>query len=137
MVNKEASVNKGLRTVALATLTCFLTTQCVSGFPSAGIEITGGREMPAYLSIDVPAELGTVDTLYEAPASANPQFILHIQNAHANYQAQMKIKQLLGYMNKKYGFKTIFVEGASEKLDPDYLRLDDKVDAHEGPSHRG
>ncbi|MDD5226142.1 MAG: hypothetical protein PHV97_03025, partial [Candidatus Omnitrophica bacterium] len=47
----------------------------------------------------------------------------HIQNAHANYQAQMKIKQLLGYMNKKYGFKTIFVEGASEKLDADYLRL--------------
>jgi len=35
----------------------------------------------------------------------------------------MKIKQLLGYMNKKYGFKTIFVEGASEKLDADYLRL--------------
>ena len=116
-------MNKGLRAVAAFTLFFFLTTQCVSAAPGAGIEMAGQRELPSYLSIDIPAELGTVDALYEAPAGANPQFILHIQNAHANYQAQMKIKQLLGYMNKKYGFKTIFVEGASEKLDADYLRL--------------
>ena len=116
-------MKKGLRVIAMVTLGCFLTTQCVSGAPAAGIQITGGRELPAYLSLDVPAELGSLDALYEAPASVNPQFILHIQNAHANYDAQMKIKQLLGYMNKKYGFKTIFVEGAVEKLDPDYLRL--------------
>jgi len=107
----------------MITLVCFLTTQSMWGAPSAGIEMAGSRELPAYLSIDVPVELGTVDALYEAPAGANPQFILHIQNAHANYQAQMKIKQLLQYMNKKYGFKTIFVEGASEKLNADYLRL--------------
>jgi len=113
----------GLKVVSTVTLVCFLTTQCVWGAPAAGIEMAAGRELPAYLSIDVPADLGTVDALYEAPAGASPQFILHIQNAHANYQAQMKIKQLLGYMNKKYGFKTIFVEGASEKLDADYLRL--------------
>jgi len=116
-------MKKGLKTIAAVTLFCFLTTQCVSAAPGAGIEMAGQRELPSYLSMDVPAELGTVDALYEAPAGANPQFILHIQNAHANYQAQMKIKQLLGYMNKKYGFKTIFVEGASEQLDADYLRL--------------
>ncbi|MFA7255789.1 MAG: hypothetical protein WC133_06805, partial [Candidatus Omnitrophota bacterium] len=116
-------MRKGLRVVATVTLFFFLTTQCVSAAPGAGIQMAGQRELPSYLSMDIPAELGTVDSLYEAPAGANPQFILHIQNAHANYQAQMKIKQLLGYMNKKYGFKTIFVEGASEKLDADYLRL--------------
>ena len=116
-------MGKGIKIVAVATLFCFLSTQCVSAAPGAGIEITGGRELPAYLSIDIPAELGTVDSLYEAPGGANPQFILHIQNAHANYQAQMKIKLLLQHMNKKYGFKTIFVEGATEKLDPDQLRL--------------
>ncbi len=116
-------MKKRLKVAAFATLVCFLTTQSVWGAPMAGIEMTGQRELPAYLSIDIPAELGTVDALYEAPAGANPQFILHIQNAHANYQAQMKIKQLLQHMNKKYGFTTIFVEGASEKLDADYLRL--------------
>ncbi len=116
-------MKKSLKVVATVTLVCFLTTQTVWGAPGAGIEMAGKMELPAYLSIDIPAEFGTVDSLYEAPAGANPQFILHIQNAHANYQAQMKIKQLLGYMNKKYGFSTIFVEGASEKLDPDYLRL--------------
>ena len=117
-------MKKGLKVIALATLVCFLTTQSVWGAPGATIEMAGARELPGYLNIDVPAEFGTVDALYEAPASGNPpQFILHIQNAHANYQAQIKIKQLLGYMNKKYGFTTIFVEGASEKLDADYLRL--------------
>jgi hypothetical protein len=89
----------------------------------AGIEMAGKRELPFYLSIDIPEELGTVEALYEAPSGANSQFILHIQNAHANYQAQIKIKQLLQHMNKNYGFKTIFVEGATEKLDPDQLRL--------------
>ncbi len=116
-------MKKGLRVVATITLVCFLTTQSVWGAPTAGIEIANARELPTYLSIDVPAELGTVDALYEAPGAAHPQFILHIQNAHANYDAQVKIKQLLEYMNKKYGFKTIFVEGASSKMDADYLRL--------------
>ncbi|MFH0985283.1 MAG: hypothetical protein V1882_07075 [Candidatus Omnitrophota bacterium] len=113
----------GLKVVAAVTLLCFVTTQCISAAPGVGIEIANPREVPSYLSLDVPAELGTVDSLYEAPASANPQFVLHIQNAHANYEAQMKIKQLLAHMDKRYGFKTIFVEGASEKLDADYMRL--------------
>lgn len=112
-----------MRVVSSLTLCFFLFSQATFANPGAGIEMAVQRELPSHLSMDVPAELGTVDALYEAPAGANPQFILHIQNAHANYQAQMKIKELLGYMNKKYGFKTIFVEGASEKLDADYLRL--------------
>ncbi len=116
-------MKKGLRGVAVITLVCFLTTQSVWGAPGVGIEIAPQHEMPTALSIDVPAELGTVDALYEAPGAAHPQFILHIQNAHANYQAQMKIKQLLEHMNKKYGFQTIFIEGAAEKLNPDYLKL--------------
>jgi len=116
-------MKKGLKVIAAATVVCFLTTQIAWGAPGANIEIASKRELPTYLSIDVPVDLGTVDALYEAPASTAPQFILHIQNAHANYQAQMKIKQLLEHMNKKYGFTTIFVEGASTKLDADYLRL--------------
>ena len=116
-------MKRGLKGVAAATLFFFLTTQCVSAAPGAGIEMAGKREMPSYLRLDIPAELGTVDELYEAPASGAPQFILHIQNAHANYDAQQKIKKLLQHVNKKYGFTTVFVEGASEKLDPAYLTI--------------
>ena len=118
-----AQTMKNGRAVAMVTLVSFLTTQCAWGAPGAWIEMAGNPELPAYLSIDIPAELGTVDTLYEAPAGANPQFILHIQNAHANYGAQQKIKQLLQYLDRSYGIKTLFVEGASEDLNPDYLKM--------------
>ncbi|MFH1799942.1 MAG: hypothetical protein ABH891_03730 [Candidatus Omnitrophota bacterium] len=113
----------GLKVVATFTLFCFMTTQCVSASPGAGIEMTGGRELPSFLSLDIPVELATIDELYEAPNQASPQFILHIQDAHANYEAQTKIKQLLAYLNKQYSINTVFVEGASEKLDADYIRL--------------
>ena len=111
------------RLFSFMTLILFSSNQITFANPGAGIEIAPRGELPEHFNFVVPSDLGTVDALYEAPSAANPQFILHIQDAHANYQAQMKIKQLLNYMDKKYGFKTIFVEGASEKLNADYLRF--------------
>ncbi|MBU9889537.1 MAG: hypothetical protein KTQ49_06685, partial [Candidatus Omnitrophica bacterium] len=88
-----------------------------------GIEILSPREAPSFLQVDIPSELATLDGLYEAPLQSDPKLVLHIQNAHANYGAQQKIKELLQYLEKTYAIKTIFVEGASEDLDPDYLRM--------------
>ena len=93
------------RILSWATLAFFCVNQIAYANPGAGIEMVGKQELPSYLSIDVPTELGTVDTLYEAPNAANPQFILHIQNAHANYGAQKKIQELLEYLNKTYAIK--------------------------------
>lgn len=112
-----------LRGVAMGTLLCFLATQTVSAAPGASIDIAGVREAPLFLSLDIPAELATIDELYEAPNQSDPKFILHIQDAHANYDAQTKIKKLLAYLKKQYAINTVFVEGASEKLDADYIRL--------------
>ncbi len=49
--------------------------------------------------------------------------ILHIQTAHGNYEAQLRIREILKILHDQYGFKTLFVEGASGELNPDYLRL--------------
>ena len=111
------------RAVSLLTSGFFLVSQVVSANPGAGIEIAVTREMPSFLRIDIPSELATLDGLYEAPARQDPKLILHIQNAHANYGAQQKIKELLQYLEKHYAIKTIFVEGASEDLNPDYLKM--------------
>ncbi len=111
------------RITSLLTLAFFLSTQVVSANPGVGIEIAPPREAPGFFQIDIPDELATLDGLYEAPSHADPKFILHVQNAHANYGAQQKIKQLLQYLEKTYAIKTIFVEGASEDLNPDYLKL--------------
>jgi hypothetical protein len=98
-------------------------TQTVTANPGAGIQIAPRYETPSFLQIDIPAELATLDGLYEAPPRPDPRLILHVQNAHANYDAQMKIKQLLDYLHKTYAFKTIFVEGAVETLDPEALKM--------------
>ncbi len=111
------------RVLCLATVFCFVTTQCITANPGAGIEIVRQREIPSFFQIDIPNELATLEGIFEAPVSPDPRLILHIQNAHANYGAQIKIKELIGYLKKTYAFRTIFVEGASEDLNPDYLRM--------------
>ncbi len=111
-----------LRVIAVATLMCFVSSQTAQGFPAASITIMKDKETPSYLKMDIPSSLGSVDTLYDADGTSN-KFILHIQDAHANYDAQMKIKQILEYVNKNYGFDTVFVEGASSKMDAKYISL--------------
>ncbi len=88
-----------------------------------GIEFSAKPETPQLIQIDIPAELASVEEFWEAPARPNPKMILQIQNAHTNYEAQTKIRDLMSYLNQNYGFKTIFVEGASEELNPEYLKL--------------
>ena len=115
--------NATKKIISLVTLACFVMTQSISANPGAGIDMVRPQETPSFLQIDIPSELATLDGLFEAPSSPDPRLILHIQNAHANYGAQQKIKQLLQYFEKTYAIKTIFVEGASEDLNPDYLKM--------------
>ena len=109
--------------LSLITLLCFVFSQSVDAYPGMGIEMRASRETPSFFQIQIPSDLATVDGIFEAPARPDPRMILHVQNAHANYDAQQKIKQLLEYLEKTYAIKTIFVEGASEDLNPDYLKF--------------
>jgi hypothetical protein len=103
---------------------CFLTTNSVWGLPPTdSLEIPARSEIPATLEIQIPFELASLDEIYEAPPKSAPSLILHIQNAHGNYEAQNQIRKLLQYLHKTYNFKILFVEGAVEKLNPDYLKL--------------
>ena len=118
--NKKKIMN---RAVSLLTICFFLASQVSFANPGVGIEIAVNREMPGFLRIDIPTELASLDGIWEAPPASNSKVVLHIQNAHANYGAQKKIKELLEYLNKTYAIKTIFVEGAAEDLNPDFLKL--------------
>ena len=115
--------NATKKIISLVVLLCFAMTQTVTANPGAGIEIAPKYETPAFLQIDIPAELATLDGLFEAAPQPDPRMILHIQNAHANFGAQEKIKALLQYLKKSYAINTVFVEGASEDLNPEYLKM--------------
>jgi len=101
-----------------------ITTQAVWAAPMPGIAIVPIQEMPSsFFQIEIPEDLASVEEVYEAPAKQNPRVIMHIQNVHANYQAQVQVKKMLNYFYKNYGFKIIFCEGAAEKMDSKYLEL--------------
>jgi hypothetical protein len=101
----------------------FMVQQTGWAIPADGLVIAPGKEVPAFFQIEIPEELASIEEIYQAPLKAEPHLILYIQNAHGSYEAQIKIKKLLEYLNRKYGFKLIFVEGAVEKLNAEYLKL--------------
>ena len=133
----------GLRFIASLTTLCFIATQTGLANPAQLELARSSREIPAAPAFTVPAELGTVaetwfpQTKDQRPTTKDPsrqsivdsrqsasapgRMVVLIQNAHANYGAQQKVRELLRYLDTTYGFKTVFVEGAAEKLDPSQL----------------
>lgn len=70
----------------------------------------------------VPADLGYVtDTHQPAPSSGQPT-IIHIQEAHTNYDAQQHIVSILEGLVQQYGLKLILVEGGEGDLGLAYMR---------------
>ena len=49
--------------------------------------------------------------------------VVHIKDAHANYEAQRNIRQILTVLHKNYGIKMVAVEGAGGPLDSKYLKF--------------
>jgi hypothetical protein len=111
------------RALSLLIAIVFMVQQTCWAIPADGLVIAPTKEVPAFFQIEIPEELASIEEFYQAPAKAEPQLILYIQNAHGSYEAQIKIKKLLDYLYQKYGFKLIFVEGAVEKLNREYLKL--------------
>ncbi|MBP7056143.1 MAG: hypothetical protein KBB52_04760 [Candidatus Omnitrophica bacterium] len=76
-------------------------------------------------TITIPDYLGTIRDAWTpgkyALASSKDIFlkppqkiIIHIQDAHCNYEGQHKISQILDYINKEYGVKSVNLEGGAK-----------------------
>jgi hypothetical protein len=75
--------------------------------------------------IRIPRVLGQIEEVY-SPEGLEPgktPLIVHIKDAHANVEAQMRIRDLIHWLNEHYGFDRVAVEGAAVKLDPNVLRF--------------
>ena len=71
-------------------------------------------------NIAVSGETGKIEEVFQG--SPDSPLIVHIQDAHANYEAQVNVKKIIGELVEKHGFSLIQVEGAVSKLDPDALK---------------
>lgn len=71
--------------------------------------------------IAIPEVIGRVEEVFQgAPDSP---LIIHVQDAHANYEAQKNIKQILDHLRRNFLVKLIQLEGAASKLDPSVFAI--------------
>lgn len=71
-------------------------------------------------NISISEETGKIDEVFQG--SPNSPLVVHVQDAHANYEAQVNIKKIIAELVEKYGFSLVQLEGAVSKLDPDALK---------------
>jgi len=78
--------------------------------------------------IEIPESLGVMKEKYLANNSS--PLILHIEDAHAQTDAQQNIEKLLNHLEQQNGFKTLFLEGGVKgKISKNLLRFfeNDKI----------
>jgi len=80
---------------------------------------TSEIKSPAQFQIDLPPDLGTIQSI----STGSGPTLIHIQDAHGNYEAQKKIAAILQYLKEKYGIKVLLLEGAADKLNAELLRV--------------
>jgi len=74
--------------------------------------------------LEIPQDLGRVKEFFDAEPdrySAKP-LIIHIQDAHCNYEAQKNMAQILDYLVKEKDLSLIMVEGGSGDVGLSFLR---------------
>jgi len=69
----------------------------------------------------IPSEFGSVKE-YWPHDGAQEKIIIHIQDAHCNYEAQMNLAKMLEYLYKAHGVTLILVEGGSRSDSLSYMR---------------
>ena len=117
--------NKFLRTlflrksVALLTAVCFVftsvLTQNVWAFSPASTYPNIFNTQEAHL---VPFNLGRItDAFY----SGSGKIVINIQDLHSHEETQRNIESILSILDKKYGLKNVYVEGAYGDVSTNWL----------------
>lgn len=103
--------------VSFATSLLFIASTLVIPFP--GISWAESEKNSA-APLSLSSQLGTMEV---SPASPESPAVYYIQDAHSNYEAQQRIRDILKEIIPQLKTKTILVEGASIGLDPRYLEF--------------
>jgi glucosamine-6-phosphate deaminase len=116
-------ISKFTKILAFATAVIFTLQSSLFASPTAAL-VSNASNVNSHLadSLDVPSNLGIVDHRYQANQSKEP-FIIQIQDAHGQPEAQHHIHALLDYLTKNYDAKIISVESAFSKIEPELLKI--------------
>ncbi len=69
-------------------------------------------------TINVPRSMGLITDRWEPEDGSRTGFtVVHIQDAHCNYDAQLSVADILSYLKENYGITHVNVEGGCGKYD--------------------
>ncbi|MBI4706921.1 MAG: M20/M25/M40 family metallo-hydrolase [Candidatus Omnitrophica bacterium] len=74
-----------------------------------------------FTSIEIPQELGVIKESYISKSNPH-KLIIHIQDAHANVEAQENEAKLISYLKDKYSANLVSVEGGFGDFDAKFFR---------------
>ncbi len=77
-------------------------------------------ELPDMANIWLPPELGHVTSAFRGQSG---RMLFHLEDAHGNYEAQIRLVELIDFLNKHYGVKQVYLEGATQKINPNLYRF--------------
>jgi len=87
--------------------------------PSESVAEVPLEQIPLTLeSLRIPVQHGSIKETY----SAKEPIIIHIQDAHANYEAQKHLSGILEYLIRAHGLSLVLVEGGSRNDSLSYMR---------------
>ncbi|HQB93695.1 MAG TPA: PEP/pyruvate-binding domain-containing protein [Candidatus Omnitrophota bacterium] len=113
------SLKKLNRLLAGFVVVTFFATNTLTPSPLAHAR---GVEAPSFVSsFKIPDAVGRVHEII--PAAPQSPVLIHIQEAHANYDAQKNIRGILQYLSRDYGVDLVLMEGAGYKLEPKLFRF--------------
>lgn len=84
---------------------------------AAAFTFSNEIESSKSFQLNLPSELAKVEKV----VSGTGPTILHIQEPHGSVEAQIKIREILRYLKREYGFKLVLLEGNAFKLHPELL----------------
>ena len=103
-----------LRTVASLITVFFLMTNTVS---AQTLSLAPYDASLARLTdLRIPENAGTLGERYQG--DPGKPFLIFIQDAHTSREAQYRIRDLLTHFDKQYGIRSLFLEGATRRLQP-------------------
>ncbi len=71
----------------------------------------------------LPHDLGKVTDVFIPQNSSAKPLLIHIEDAHAHFETQQKIREILKFLKENRNLEQVFLEGASGRLDQNLFKI--------------
>ncbi len=110
-----------IRLISITVLVTFTGQELAHAMPAPQQQILPARPAPFsdVSKLEIPYEHVSIKSFHKG---SNGKTLIHIQDPHSNYSGQKNIAQTIERFVKRYGLKTVFVEGGYGDVTLDDLR---------------